>query len=77
MSVSVSRGRTPFDLVVGKPVRVVSPVNTIRDFSGPTYGVSPDGQRFLFIKAPELDIRSLTVVLNWDVEVDAAIGGER
>ena len=37
--------------------------------NGPTYGVAPDGRRFLFIKAPELDIRSLTVILNWDVEV--------
>jgi hypothetical protein len=52
-------------------------VNTIHEFSGPTYGVSPDGQRFLFIKAPELDIRSLTVILNWDVDVNAAIGGRR
>jgi Tol biopolymer transport system component len=52
------------------PVRVVSPVNTLRDWaSGPTYAVSPDGRRFLFIKAPELDIRSLNVVLNWDLEV--------
>jgi hypothetical protein len=57
------------------PVRVVTPVNTLRDWaSGPTYAVSPDGRRFLFIRAPELDIRSLTVVLNWDVEVKAAIG---
>ena len=73
MSVAVSRGPTPLDLTLGKPVRVVTPVNTIRDFSGPTYDVSPDGRRFLFIKAPELDIRSLTVILNWDVEVKAAI----
>jgi hypothetical protein len=43
--------------------------------SGPTYGVSPDGRRFLFIKAPELEIRSLNVILNWDVEVSAAIAG--
>jgi Tol biopolymer transport system component len=57
------------------PVRVVTPVNVIRDSgSGPTYDVSPDGQRFLFIKAPELDIRSLNVVLNWDVEVNAVLG---
>jgi hypothetical protein len=77
MSVSVSRGSTPLDLILGKPVPVVSPVNTIRDFSGPTYDVSPDGQRFLFIKAPELDIRSLEVILNWDVAVQAAIGGQR
>jgi serine/threonine-protein kinase len=77
MSVSVARGPTPLDLIPGKPVRVVTPVNTIRDFSGPTYDVAPDGQRFLFIKAPELDIRSLSVILNWDVEVKAAIGGRR
>jgi serine/threonine protein kinase/Tol biopolymer transport system component len=56
------------------PVRVVTPTNTLRDWgSGPTYDVSRDGRRFLFIKAPELDIRSLTVVLNWDVEVDATL----
>ena len=56
------------------PVRVVSPRNTLRDWAnGPTYDVSPDGRRFLFIRTPELDIRSLTVVLNWDVEVNAAV----
>jgi hypothetical protein len=33
------------------------------------------GQRFLFIETPEIDIRSLTVILNWDVEVKAAISG--
>ena len=43
---------------------------------GPDYDVSPDGRRFLFIKAPELDIRSLSVVLNWDVEVKAAIAAD-
>ena len=73
ISVPVSRGPTPLDLILGKPVRVVTPVNTIRDFSGPTYDVSPDGRRFLFIKAPELDIRSLQVILNWDVAVRAAV----
>ena len=74
MSVPVSRGPTPLDLRLGKPLRVVTPVNTIPySTSGPTYDVSPDGKRFLFIKAPELDIRSLTVVLNWDVEVKAAL----
>ena len=52
----------------------MSPVNTLQ--SGcPRYDVSPDGQRFLFIKAPEFDIRSLTVVLNWDVEVKATLAG--
>jgi serine/threonine protein kinase len=77
MSVPVSRGPTPLDFKVGKPVRVVKPVNTIRDWSsGPTYDVSPDGRRFLFIKAPEFDIRSLNVVLNWDVEVKAALAGK-
>jgi Tol biopolymer transport system component len=76
MSVSVSRGPTPFDLELGKPVRVVTPVNVLRDWaSGPTYDVSPDGQRFLFIKAPELEIRSLNVILNWDVQVHAALAG--
>lgn len=58
----------------GTPVRVVSPVDTLRDWAtGPTYDVSPDGRRFLFIAAPELDIRSLKVVLNWDVAVRAAL----
>ena len=78
MSVPVSRGPAPLDLKLGKPLRVVTPVNTIRDWSsGPTYDVSPDGRRFLFIKAPEFDIRSLTVVLNWDVEVKATLAGPR
>jgi hypothetical protein len=74
MSVPVERGATRLDLQVGKPVRVVTPANTVPDStSGPTYGVSPDGRRFLFIQAPELEIRSLNVILNWDVEVSAAI----
>jgi Tol biopolymer transport system component len=58
----------------GTPIPVVaSPVNTIRE--GLTYAVSPDGQRFLFIRTPELDIRSLKVILNWDVEVKAMLAG--
>jgi serine/threonine protein kinase len=58
------------------PVRVVTPVNAISAWAnGPTFGVSPDGRRFLFIKAPELDIRSLNVILNWDVEVHSALAG--
>jgi hypothetical protein len=59
-----------------QPVRVVTPVNTIREWAnGPTYDVSPDGRRFLLIKAPELDIRSLNVVLNWDVAVKGTLAG--
>jgi Tol biopolymer transport system component len=76
MAVTVTRGATPLDLTLGKPVPIVTPVNTIRNYSsGQTYDVSPDGQRFLFIKAPEFDIRSLNVVLNWDVAVQAALAG--
>jgi eukaryotic-like serine/threonine-protein kinase len=60
------------------PVPVVTPSLTFGDVgTGPTYDVSPDGRRFLFIKAPELGIRSLTVVLNWDVEVQATLAGKR
>ena len=44
--------------------------------TGPTYDVSPDGQRFLFIKSPENDIRSLDVILNWDVEVKEVLAGK-
>ena len=56
------------------PIPVVAPPQTIRNWSiGPNYDVSPDGRRFLMIKAPEQDIRSLTVVQNWDVEVEATI----
>jgi Tol biopolymer transport system component len=58
----------------GPPSRLITPAQTVRDWmNGPTYDVSPDGKRFLFIKAPELDIRSLNVVLNWDVEVRTAL----
>jgi Tol biopolymer transport system component len=58
----------------GPPSRLITSAQTVRDWmNGPTYDVSPDGKRFLFIKAPELDIRSLNVVLNWDVEVKAAL----
>ena len=56
------------------PVPVVAAPQTLRNWSvGPNYDVSPDGRRFLMIKTPELDIRSLTVVQNWDVEVKATI----
>jgi Tol biopolymer transport system component len=59
----------------GPPVRVVKPVSTLQDLCcGQTYDVSPDGQRFLFIKAPDNDIRSLEVILNWDVKVNATLG---
>ena len=75
MSVAISVTPGPPYFISEAPVRVMSPVNTLRDWGGPTYDVSPDGRRFLFIKAPELDIRSLNVILNWDVEVNAAIAG--
>jgi eukaryotic-like serine/threonine-protein kinase len=53
-----------------EPVALINPANTLRDVNmAPTYDVSPDGRRFLFVRAPELDIRSLTVVQNWDVEL--------
>jgi len=74
MSVPFRPVEGPYDQV--QPVRVAVPVNTLRDWAnGPTYDVSPDGRRFLLIKAPELDIRSLNVVLNWDLQVKGAIGG--
>jgi eukaryotic-like serine/threonine-protein kinase len=77
MSVPITTTTAPPSLVAGTPVRVVSPSNTIREWAaGPNYSVSPDGRRFLFIKAPELDIRSLKVVLNWDVAVNAVISGK-
>jgi Tol biopolymer transport system component len=73
MSVPV---RTTPSFQHGPPVPVVTPVDTLQDWAGgPSYDVSPDGRRFLFIKAPELDIRSLHVVLNWDVAVKAKIAG--
>jgi eukaryotic-like serine/threonine-protein kinase len=70
--------RVPFtttpSFAPGAPVPVVAAPQTLRNWSiGPNYDVSPDGRRFLMIKAPELDIRSLTVVQNWDVEVEATI----
>jgi serine/threonine-protein kinase len=70
--------RVPFtttpSFAAGAPVPVVVAQQTLRNWSiGPNYDVSPDGRRFLMIKAPELDIRSLTVVQNWDVEVEATI----
>ncbi|CAN5686273.1 hypothetical protein BH24ACI4_BH24ACI4_23660 [soil metagenome] len=59
----------------GTPVPVVRPRQTLSYWSmGPTYDVAPDG-RFLFIKAPELDIHSLQVVLNWDVAVKSVLAG--
>ena len=73
MSVAITVTATPPYLRHDPPVRVVSPVNTL--MGCPCYDVSPDGRRFLFVKAPELDIRSLTVVRDWDVEVKARLAG--
>ena len=57
-----------------EPTALFNPGNTLRDVNmAPTYDVSPDGRRFLFVRALELDIRSLTVVQNWDIEVGAAL----
>jgi Tol biopolymer transport system component len=68
--------RTSPSFTHGTPTRIVTPPQTLRDWaSGPTYDVSPDGRRFLFIKAPELDIQSLRVVLNWDLELKARMAG--
>jgi Tol biopolymer transport system component len=58
-------------------VPVVTPRLTLYySGTGPTYDVSKDGRRFLFIRAPELDIRSLTVILNWDVAVNSVISAK-
>jgi hypothetical protein len=74
---SVPIRRTP-QFTAGKPVRVIAAPHTLRDWSnGPTYDVSVDGRRFLFIRTPEVDIRSLNVVLKWDVEVKAALRREK
>jgi eukaryotic-like serine/threonine-protein kinase len=71
MTVSV---RTTPSFAYSAPVPVITPPQMLRAWAmGPTYDVSSDGSRFLMIKAPELDIRSLTVVQNWDVEVHATI----
>jgi eukaryotic-like serine/threonine-protein kinase len=68
------RVRTSPSFSYAAAVPVVKPHLTLSDpGTGPTYDVSPDGRRFLFIRAAELDIHSLTVVLNWDVDVHAAI----
>ena len=57
-----------------EPVALFNPANTLRDVNmAPAYDVSPDGRRFLFVRSGELDIRSLTVVQNWDVEVAAIL----
>ncbi len=73
MSVPVEIARS---FTHGTPVPVVTPRQTLRDWrNGPSYDVSPDGQRFLFIRAAELNIHSLHIVLNWDVEVKAKLGG--
>ena len=62
----------------GPPARVVNPPLTLHSVNtAPTYDVSPDGRRFLFIRAPELDIRSLTIIQNWDVQVKATVEGTR
>jgi serine/threonine-protein kinase len=73
MSVRV-RTTPSFSYDTAVPV-VTAPLTLSYPGTGPTYDVSRDGGRFLFIKAPELDIRSLKVILNWDVAVNAAIAG--
>jgi serine/threonine protein kinase/Tol biopolymer transport system component len=72
-SVMSARVTTTPAFTASPPVRLISPALTLRDYTGPTYDVSPDGRRFLFIKTPELGIHSLTVVLNWDAEVRATL----
>jgi Tol biopolymer transport system component len=74
MSVAIKVTKMPPYLIHDAPVRVVSPVNTLHEC--PCYDVSPDGRRFLFVKAPEFDIRSLRVILNWDVAVKATLAGK-
>jgi Tol biopolymer transport system component len=73
MSVAITVTATPPYLRHDPPVRVVSPVNTLNGCQ--CYDVSPDGRRFLFVKAPELDIRSINIIFNWDVEVKAKLAG--
>jgi len=73
MSVAIKVTPTSPYLIHDAPVRIMSPVNTLHEC--PCYDVSPDGRRFLFVKAPELDIRSLNVVLNWDTDVKATLAG--
>ena len=47
MSVAIKVTPTPPYLIHDPPVRVMSPVNTLREWaSGPTYDVSPDGRVF-------------------------------
>ena len=58
----------------GSPVRLINPPLTLHAVdTAPTYDVSPDGRRFLFIRAPELDIRSLKIIQTWDVQVKATV----
>jgi Tol biopolymer transport system component len=73
MSVAITVSVTPPYLRHAPPVRVVSPVNTLSGCQ--CYDVSPDGRRFLFVKSPEFDIRSLNIILNWDVAVKATLAG--
>jgi serine/threonine-protein kinase len=55
--------------VPGRPRLLFSAPHFSRNVTGPDYGISPDGQRFLMIKAPMPDTASspqqLNVVLNW------------
>jgi hypothetical protein len=60
----------------GTPVKLLEAryfTNTSSGGSGRTYDVSPDGQRFLMIKAPGGDASfaapSLVVVQHWDEEL--------
>jgi hypothetical protein len=60
----------------GSPVRLINPPLTLHAAdTAPTYDVSPDGRRFMFIRAPELDICSLEIIQNWDVHVKATVEG--
>jgi Tol biopolymer transport system component len=44
-------------------------VGSGRSLSARAYDVSPDGRRFLFLKAQSADTTSLVIVVNWTEEL--------
>jgi hypothetical protein len=69
LAVPVTRNPT---FTAGRPQKIIdnrSYVGGGRSLTARTYDVSPDGQRFLLLKAQSSDTTSIVIVVNWTEEL--------
>ena len=69
LSVPVTRNPT---FTAGRPQKILdnrSYIGRGRSLAGRTYDVSPDGRRFLLLKAQSADTTSFVIVVNWTEEL--------